>query len=264
MLRRVGLLADRPLGFVLRNALRPDNYRSLARALRVYEHPADALPRYFRGSGEYPAQIGVRTPMGIVRPRAWSSHDVITINEVFCRLDYAIEPADRLIVDVGSNIGISALYFLTRGPETRCILFEPVPANVARLRENLAAFEGRWELHEAAVADRAGTLPFVTEPTGRYGGLDREGDTADTIEVTVEHVNDALGRILAEHERIDVLKLDTEGSEAATVRAIRPDILARIGRIYCEDETDEVRVPGWTRHVSCDTTRLDNPAQSAA
>lgn len=27
MLRHVGLLADRPLGFVLRNALRPDNYR---------------------------------------------------------------------------------------------------------------------------------------------------------------------------------------------------------------------------------------------
>lgn len=263
MLRRVGLLADRPLGFVLRNALRPDNYRSLARALRTYEHPADALPRYFRGSGDYPAEIGVRTPMGVVRPRVWSHHDVITINEIFCRLDYAIGPADRIVVDIGSNIGISALYFLTRRPDVHCVLFEPVPQNVERLRENLAGFEGRWDLHEAAVADRAGTLPFVTEPTGRYGGLDRDGATSDTIEVIVEHVNDALDRVLAEHDRIDVLKLDTEGSEAATVRAIRPDILARIGRIYCEDETDEVRVAGWDRRVSCDTTRLDNPAQPA-
>ncbi len=77
-------------------------------------------------------------------------------------------------------------------------------------------------------------------------------------------MNDALERVLAQHGRIDVLKLDTEGSEAATVRAIRPDLLARIGRIYCEDETGEIALPGWRRHVSCDTTRLDNPVQPPA
>jgi FkbM family methyltransferase len=258
------VLGGRPIGFVARNALRPGNYRSLARAVRTYEHPASTLERYFRGSGDYPARIGVRTPAGMVHPKAWTSHDVITINEVFCRLDYEIEAQNRVVVDIGSNVGISALYFLTRGPGVRCILFEPVPQNVARLRENLVGFEGRWTLHETAVADRAGTLPFVTEPTGRYGGLDRAGDEADSIMVRVEHVNDVLARVLAEHGRIDVLKVDTEGSEAATVRAIAPEILARIGRIYCEDEDGEIDVPGWARRLSCDTTRLDNPAYSAS
>jgi len=260
----VRLLADRSLGFVARNAVRPDNYRSLFRARKVYEHPGDALKRYFVGSGAYPAEIGVHTPMGIVRPRVWTKHDVFTVNEVFSRLDYETGPEARVVVDIGSNVGISAMYFLTRGPDVRCILFEPVPANTQRLRENLAAFEGRWELHEAAVADRAGTLPFATEPTGRYGGLDRTGQTAGMIQVSVEHVNDALGRVLEQHERIDVLKLDTEGSEAATVRVISPEILERIGRIYCEDETGEIALPGWRRHNACETTRLDNPAQSPA
>lgn len=86
----------------------------------------------------------------------------------------------------------------------------------------------------------------------------------DTIDVRVEHVNDALEAVLAEHGRIDLLKLDTEGSEAATVRAIGPEILARIGRIYCEDESDEIALPGWRRRVFCETSRLDKPAQSAA
>ena len=257
----MGLLADRPLGFVVQNALRPDNYRSLARAMRRYEHPRDALSRYFRGSGDYPARIGVRTPMGLVHPKVWAKDDVFTVNEVFCRLDYKAGPADRVVVDIGSNVGISALYFLTRGPDVRCILFEPVPANVVRLRENLAGYEDRWELYEVAVADRAGTLPFAIEPTGRYGGLDRTDALTDTIDVTVEHVNDALERVLAEHDRIDVLKLDTEDSEPATVRAIRPDLLARIGRIYCEDTFGEIVLPGWTRRTSCDTTLLVNPAQ---
>jgi len=260
----VRLLADRPIGFIARNALQADNWRALLRAPRRYEHPVDSLRRYFTGSGEYPVQVGVRTPAGIVRPKLWSEHDMLTVNEVFCRQDYEIEQGTRVVVDIGANIGISALYFLTQSPDVRCVLYEPVPANVERLRENLARYEGRWELREAAVADRSGTLPFAVEPSGRYGGLDRGSAVRERIDVRVEHVNDALASVLAEHGRIDVLKLDTEGSEPATVRAIAPALLARIGRIYCEDQFGEIELPGWRRRVSCETTRLDNPAYSPA
>lgn len=258
------VLADRPLGFIARNALRADNWRALLRAQRRYETPVDSLRRYFLGSGEYPARVGVKTPAGIVRPKLWSEHDMFTVNEVFCRQDYEIDARADVVVDIGSNIGLSALYFLTHSPTARCVLFEPVPANVERLRENLAGYEGRWELHEAAVADRSGTLPFAVEASGRYGGLDRGDGVRERIDVRVEHVNDVLRRVLAEYGRIDVLKLDTEGSEAATVRAIDHELLARIGRIYCEDEQGEIELPGWRRRVSCETTRLDNPAYSPA
>lgn len=258
------LLADRPIGFIARNALQADNWRALLRAPRRYQHPVDALRRYLTGAGEYPVQLGVRTPAGIVRPTLWSEHDMLTVNEVFCRQDYAIEPGVRVVVDIGANIGLSALYFLTHSPAARCVLYEPVPANVERLRENLAGYEGRWELHEAAVADRSGTLPFAVEASGRYGGLDRGEAVRDRIDVRVEHVSDALRQVLEEYGRIDVLKLDTEGSEPATVRAIDPELLARIGRIYCEDQFGEIVLPGWRRRVSCETTRLDNPAQPAA
>ena len=93
------LLADRSLGFVVRNAVRPDNYRSLMRAPRRYEHPGDALRRYFLGSGDYPARIGVKTPVGIVRPTAWTKDDVFTVNEVFCRQDYAIGAGSVTVED---------------------------------------------------------------------------------------------------------------------------------------------------------------------
>src|SRR5262245_917624 len=97
--------------------------------------------RYLSGRGDYPWRCAVRTPLGVVAPRTYSHHDVVTVTEVFCRHDYESPDDVRVVVDVGSNIGISALYFLTRNPHVRCHLYEPVGRNVARLRENLAGHE---------------------------------------------------------------------------------------------------------------------------
>lgn len=253
----MGLLGDRSLGFVLENAARPANYRALAAAPLRYRHPVDALGRYFLGRGDYPAQIEVRSPAGTLRPTVYSAHDAITVHEMFCRQDYSADARLGAVVDIGSNIGISALYFLSRNPTSRCYLFEPVPANVERLRANLAAFEGRWDLEQVAVADRSGTLPFMTEPTGRYGGLGLEG--GEQISVEVRHIDDVLRSVLEREPVIDLLKLDTEGAEAATVRAIAPELLARIRQIVCEDADGEIDLPGWRRRFSCLTTTLTNP-----
>mgnify|MGYP001283870275 CR=1 FL=1 len=258
----MGLLGDRSLGFVLENARRPANYRALAAAPLRYRRPVDTLGRYFLSRGDYPAQIEVRTPTGVLRPTVYSAQDVITVHEMFCRQDYRAGAALGAVVDIGSNIGLSALYFLSRNSTSRCYLYEPVPRNVERLRGNLAAFEGRWFLEQAAVADRSGTLPFTVEETGRYGGLGVRGD--EQIEVEVREINDVLRAVLEREPVIDLLKLDTEGAEAATVRAIAPELLARVRVIVCEDETGEIALPGWRRHTSCDTTRLENPVQSPA
>ena len=257
------LLGARSLGFVLENAAQPANYRALAAAPLRYRHPVGALARYFFGRGRYPAEIEVRTPTGVVCPAVYSAQDAITIHEMFCRQDYVADSTLGAVVDIGSNIGLSALYFLTRNDASRCYLYEPVPTNVERLRRNLAGFEGRWFLEEAAVADRSGTLPFATDPTGRYGGLDRDKPGAATIEVEVRHINDVLREVLELEPVIDLLKLDTEGSEPATVAAIDPALLTRIGRIVCEDTEEQIDLPGWRRRVSCWTTTLTNPAAPA-
>ncbi len=170
--------------------------------------------------------------MGVIATTVYSHHDVITVNEVFCRGDYRPPPSARMIVDVGSNIGISALYFLTRSPAVRVECFEPDPRNAERLRENLAAHEGRFRLQEEAVGDRDGMLRFGRESTGRYGAIGRRSD--DEIEVRCRHVNAVLGELLEREPRIDFLKIDTEGIERETVAAIDRELLERIGAICLE------------------------------
>jgi FkbM family methyltransferase len=247
------VLGNRPWGLIARNVLRRENYAALWRMRRFCTQPREMAWRYLSGRGTYPYRCGVRTPLGIVAPVVYTHDDLVTVTEVFCRLDYEAPPELRVVVDVGSNIGISALYFLTRDPAVRCHLYEPVPQNVARLRQNLAGYEDRYDLTEAAVWDRDGTVSFGVEQTGRYGGINVPA--AETIEVECIDVN----RVLEAIPRIDVLKVDTEGAEIATVGAIRDDLLDRIGLIYLETmERPTLHAGRFDARFSCDTLRLEN------
>lgn len=226
------MLGGRPLGFVLHQLAEPDNYRSALRIPSTAVKPLDFARRYFLGGGDYPATCPVRTPNGIAAPTVYSHHDVFTVNEVFCRLDYRLAADAVNVVDIGSNIGISALYFLTRSPRVRCHLFEPDPRNVERLRGNLAGYEDRYVLHQVAVADSSGPVSFGREASGRYGGVGVAAD--EQIEVDCMHIDDVLRGALEDADRIDLLKIDTEGLETRTVAAIDPDLLERIDAIVFE------------------------------
>ncbi len=227
---------------VLRETARPRNYLAVARMLRVCPDFGDAARRYLLGAGDYPYECRLRTPLGIVAPTLHSRHDMFTVNEVFCRRDYPVPPGARSVVDIGSNIGLSALFFLTRDESCRCWLYEPVPANVERLRANLRAFADRFELREVAVAAADGRASFGVEDSGRYGGIGVA--TGRSIDVECVAVNDVLEEALDALPVVDLLKIDTEGSELEILRAIRPDLLARVRTICLETDTR----PSFTPH----------------
>jgi len=255
------MLGGRPPRFVLRQIVEPENYRSALRIPSTAVHPLDFARRYFLGGGDYPAPCPVRTPLGIVAPTVYSHHDVFTVNEVFCRLDYRLPDGAVNVVDIGSNIGISALYFLTRSPRVRCRLFEPDPRNVERLRENLAGYEDRYVLREAAVADAGGRVSFGREASGRYGGV---GVSApEQIEVDCLSIDDVLRDALRDAERIDFVKLDTEGLENRTVAAIDRQLLTSIDVIVFETLSPFNPAPElFALHHAADTTRLTRLPQA--
>ncbi len=256
------VLGGRPAGLVLRNLAAPANYRALAAMPRRYPDLRDAARRYFLGRGSYPAGVAVRTPTGVVRPKLWSHHDMFTVHEIFCRADYAAGADDRRVIDLGSNIGISALYFLSRGPEVRCRLYEPDPRNVERLRENLSGFGGRYSLEEVAVADFEGEAEFGVSPYGRYGGIGVE--TGTTTAVRCVHVDAVLEDALSEWDEIDLLKLDVEGMEAKLLTATRPDLLARVRTVYVEGRRGELPLPpGFQARERCETVRLRKKSRSS-
>ena len=223
----------RTFGRILRASANIDYYRALVHAMRSFDRPWPLIMQYL---GLRDARYPLRTSANIDARRAsfnlYCPDDVVTAIECFGKLDYAAGTGDRCIVDFGSNIGISALYFLLAAPNSRVHAFEPDPRNVARLRENLRGFEDRYVLSVAALGAVAGRGRFGREPTGRYGGLGLE--SGDVIDVEVLDANAVLAAILERESRIDLLKIDIEGQEAAVLKALTPGVLDRIDRIAVE------------------------------
>jgi len=93
----------------------------------------------------------------------------ILYKDIFIKRIYHFEAqrADPLILDCGSNIGMSILYFKHVYPKARLIGFEPDPAIFPYLQENIACnrLEG-VKLVKAAVVGREGMLDFYSDGRG--------------------------------------------------------------------------------------------------
>ena len=68
-------------------------------------------------------------------------------------------PSDSTLLDVGANIGFTALPMAVQRPDCRVVAFEPVPSNAECLRRNIQdnSIEN-IEVIEAVVGDTAGTV----------------------------------------------------------------------------------------------------------
>ena len=187
----------------------------------TFTNPLEGLRRYLGADAPYPWLTTLRTPLGTIDVLIPHSHDVRTVNEIFYRKDYG-NTAPKVAVDVGANIGIAALYFLTRRPDSVVHCWEPVPHNLTTLRVNLAPFADRCHIHEKALAPQAGPSTFAVEPVGRYSGIADYIEASDRYEkITVEcdAIGDALRRVINEEGRIDLLQDRYRGQRAGFGRS---------------------------------------------
>jgi FkbM family methyltransferase len=145
----------------------------------------------------------------------------------------------KVILDVGANIGASALYFASNYPEATIHAFEPTLDALRLLRKNIG---GLSEIHVYAfgLLDRHDVLPLY------HGDIDsvtnsmfRHKFTTDAYEPMVIY---AAGNWLKRNAipQIDILKIDTEGCEVRILTSIlEHDISFNV--LYVEFHSEEDR-----------------------
>lgn len=193
----------------------------------------------------------IRLRGGCVLSYRLSRADFRTVAETwltgFYELPFAIEPP-RLVVDLGANIGATATWLVMRYGCDRLIAVEPVPANAALARRNLAANGVNAEVHEAAVGAREGTAYFDDS------GESTEGRLADRgREVRVLTVPELIGR-----EQVDLMKMDIEGAEAEVI-AGEPGWLRQVRVLITElhpQFADTDRILETLKHAGFEYRRL--------
>ena len=127
-----------------------------------------------------------------------------------------LAPADGVVLDLGAHLGTFTLAAAASG--RRVIAVEAAPRNVEMLTESARAngLEDAITIVPAAVSNRSGTVRFQQE--GAWGQVTDSWWAADVVEVPARTVAEILADLGV--ERVDVVKIDVEGSEIAAIEGM--------------------------------------------
>ena len=154
------------------------------------------------------------------------------ISEIFFQRIYSFDAGSPspLILDAGSNIGMSILFFKRLYPRCRVIGFEPDPQTFELLKTNVQG--NRWEgveMHNVALYISEGEINFYTDPdrigSGKMSTVRERFPESAKRAVRCQKVQTVRLSTFVQEE-IDLLKMDVEGAEIAVISE-----LAESGRL---------------------------------
>ena len=142
---------------------------------------------------------------------------LILFREMFIEKQYFFKADNNspFIIDGGSNIGMSILFFKMVYPESRIIGFEPNPKIFQILQRNINNNNLRnVELHNCALTDSNQSIDFHFDLSGSLVGSTFE-QRGGGVKTTVTGL--LLSDFIDEPEKVDFIKLDIEGGEISVV-----------------------------------------------
>ena len=164
-----------------------------------------------------------------------------SFNEIFYRGIYKFntEIKNPLIIDCGSNIGLSVLYFKSIYPKSHIIAFEPDEENFEILRTNTQVNSfTHLELHKKAVWINDGNISFQSKGSEASRILAQPTDTNYNVPSI------RLSTMLSNITSVQFLKIDIEGAEYEVIKDCS-DQLKKIDNLFLEyhgkvDETSQL------------------------
>lgn len=180
-------------------------------------------------------------------------NDVIIFWLVFVRQHYPVLPSDRVVLDVGANIGIFTIYAAREAPAARIIAVEPFPATRERLQVHLEdnRLTSRVTVLNCAVAQEAGRgeMDSVEGIPSQYRRIRSEKTESLNIRhrgaaglqsgpgISVEQKTLAEILEVAGEDAIDLMKMNIHGMEYSVLMNTPAAILRRIKRITVQYHT---------------------------
>ncbi len=158
--------------------------------------------------------------------------------ELYRQLEYNISLGtyDPLILDCGSNIGMSIRFFTELYPHATVVGFEPDPLTFSILEKNTSTLKN-VELHNVALSDKEGYLQFFVNSQS-HGSLSQNLFTPSalhsdkTVQVKAELLSNHIKRL---NRKVNLLKVDVEGAEQEIFEDLYDTgTLTMVDNIICE------------------------------
>ena len=152
--------------------------------------------------------------LGILHPikirMGTSDYDVfkqIFVNEEY---NFPIHLNPKLIIDGGANVGYASIYFANKFNDATIFAVEPEKSNIDLLRENTYYYPN-IKIIESAIWDENTTLKIKDVGFGEWAFMVEKAHPEDPNSfkaITIQKLLEESG-----YNKIDILKLDIEGSE---------------------------------------------------
>lgn len=155
----------------------------------------------------------------------WYLH---SLNELFIDEVYKFESLKKnpFIIDCGSNIGLSIIYFKRLYPDAKIIGFEPDNDICAMAKHNLSQF-GITDVNLQQKAVWINNEPLIFAKLGSLSGHFVEEEAENTIMIETVRLKDYL------QIPVDFLKIDIEGPEFDIIKDCKDD-LKNVENIFVE------------------------------
>lgn len=118
------------------------------------------------------------------------------------------------VVDLGSNIGLTSLYFNFLFPNAKFICVEPNPYNLSVLQKNILSLRERAHILDGAVSDHSGYQLFEAECHTWESKLSNNSE--GNLRVRLYSMPEIISKFGL--REISLLKIDIEGAEVDLLR----------------------------------------------
>lgn len=243
-------LRERGLSFVVSKLVQstPDTLNNMLHGIEVRSASETRanLERYYdadladlREDGDSRYRVQLRSGQTFVIRKRVCMSDMRVIYETFVRGDYDDHPplAGATVVDVGANLGDTAVYYALRG--ARVIAYEP-SAELFDLAVRNAALNGvEIEFHHAGVGCERATLELAVGPHGAstmsltmFPGTAAPREPHLSMREPVAIV--PLADVLAHAGPVTLLKMDCEGCEFPALLSLSRESLRTVEHVFVE------------------------------
>lgn len=174
----------------------------------------------------------------MVRMRSGSC-DPVTFEKVFVWQEYAFNYLEKayVIIDCGSNVGFAAIWFALRFPNATIIALEPEDDNFRNLLKNTEAFPNLLPIH-CGLWSRECRLVNVNQ-SKRVDSYQFRESCNEVSGVCGTDFDSILNRFSL--RKVDILKIDIEGAEAAVFTKECENWLAGIACLVIEIHNEKGR-----------------------
>ncbi len=202
-----------------------------------------------------PTQIGFEVPASLYQ----------VFKEIFMADVYNIEalrrvlPDDPLVIDVGANAGFFDILLLSKIKNAQIYAYEPLSSNIERIRSvasSNSGFDKSVIINPFAVTGTPCEMLRLyaqdTEDNQVVASSLKGFDIGNTKELWIPAVS--LSEIIAgiPKVKIDLLKMDCEGSEYDIILNTPPDMVRRIERMLIEvhDIDSQFNIETFSQHLA--------------